>query len=184
MSLDQDQEEKRSSIRKSALTWGAIVGVIAGLIMLWILGGQSSGIRYGGAIVVALGIGFFVQQASFKSGAKSAECANCGAAFSLSRTDRTETLVSSEPKEDRKDQPDGKIEVTTWTEEVYDVVDTYTCSQCADVTSKSYTTTRRKDEAVHSEQRKKSASDSGTSDSNDPAIGGKKSTGSGRKSAS
>ncbi len=144
--LSQDQVEKRASIQKTAMIWGVIVGVVAGLLALWILGSQGAALRYGGAAVVALVAGFFVHRASFNSGAKSAKCEKCGAAFSISRTDRQETLAASEAKEEREEQPDKSVKVTTWTEETYDVVETYTCANCGDITTRSYQTTRRRDE--------------------------------------
>ncbi len=146
--LSQDQVEKRASIQKSATIWGVIVGAVVGLIALWILGGQGGAVRYGGAVVAALAVGGFVYRASFKSGAKSALCEKCGAAFSRSRSGSEETLAGSEAKEERKEQPDGSTEVKRWTEEVYDVVDSYTCAKCGDVTTNAYQSTRRKDETT------------------------------------
>lgn len=128
------------------MIWGVVVGVVVGLVAYWLLGSMGGAIRLGGAAVVALAVGFFVQKASFKSGAKSAECQNCGAAFSLSRSDRTETVTGSEAKEERETGEDGTKTVKTWVEESVDVVETYTCSSCGDETTKAYSTTRRRDE--------------------------------------
>jgi len=144
--LSQDQVDKRAAIQKTATIWGVIAGAVAGLIALWILGGQGGAVRYGGAVIIALAAGFLVSWASFKSGSKSAQCPKCGAAFSLSRSDHVETLVSSTDKEEREEQTDKSTKVTTWTEDTLDVVDTYTCAKCADVSTKSYKTTRRRDE--------------------------------------
>ena len=144
--LSQDQVEKRASIEKTAMIWGVVVGVIAGLLALWVLSGQGGAVRWGGAVVIGGVAGFFVRRASFNSGAKSAKCGQCGAAFSRSRTDRQEALAGSEAKEEREDQADGSVKVTTWTEETYDVTDTYTCAKCGDAEVKTYQTTRRKDE--------------------------------------
>ena len=144
--LSQDQEEKRAAIQKSATIWGGIAGVIAGLLALWALGGQGGAVRYGGAVVIALVVGFLVHRTSFRSGAKSALCEKCSAAFSRSRSDRAETLASSEAKEESEEQEDKSTKVTTWTEENLDVVDTYTCAKCGDATTKAYKTTRRRDE--------------------------------------
>ena len=144
--LSQEQEAKRASIQKSSMIWGVVVGVVLGLIALWILGGQGGAIRWGGAALVALVSGGLVQRASFKSGAKSALCGKCGAAFSRSRTDRTETLAKSEDKEEREEQEDKTTKLTTWVEETYDVADTYTCAKCGDAEVKTYQTTRRRDE--------------------------------------
>lgn len=144
--LSEDQIAKRASIQKSATIWGVIAGAVVGLLTLWILGGQGPAVRFGAAFAAAVVVGYLAFRASFNSGAKSAKCEKCGAAFSKSRTDRTETLKSSEPKEEREEQPDKSVKVTTWIEETYDVLDTYTCANCGDVTTKAYTTTRRRDE--------------------------------------
>lgn len=144
--LSQDQVEKRASIQKTATIWGGIVGVIAGLLALWLLGGQGAAIRFGGAAVIALAAGGLVFRTSFNSAAKSAKCTKCGAAFSRSRTDRVENLAGSEDKQEREEQPDKSVKVTSWTEERYDVTDTYTCAKCGDVTTNAYQTTRRRDE--------------------------------------
>lgn len=149
--LSEDQEAKRASIQKTAAIWGVIVGVLAGLVALWALGGQGDAVRYGGAAAAALILGALVFRASFNAGARSAKCENCGAAFSRSRTDRAEALVSSEPKEEREAQEDGSVEVTRWTEETYDVTDTYTCAKCGHQTTETYKRTRRKDETTVTE---------------------------------
>lgn len=128
------------------MIWGVIVGGVLGLLALWILGGQGGAVRFGGAIVAGLAAGFLVFRASFKSGAKSAQCEKCGAAFSRTRTDHVETLISSTPKDEREEQPDQSVKVTTWTEDKFDVVDTYACAKCADITTKTYQTTRKRDE--------------------------------------
>ncbi len=144
--LSQDQLEKRASIEKSAMLRGGFVGLLVGLLALWILSGQGAAVQWGGAVVLAGAAGFFMRQSSFKSQSKSAQCEKCGAAFSISRTDRQEVLVESEAKEKREAQENGATEVTTWTEETYEVTDTYTCANCGDETTKTYRTTRRKDE--------------------------------------
>ena len=145
--LSQDQEEKRASIQKGAITFGAIVGVIVALIAVWALGGQGGAIRYGGALVLGGVAGFFVFRGSFNSGSKSAQCEKCSAAFSRSKTDSAETVISSADKEEREAQEDKSTKVTTWIEDTVEVVDTYTCAQCGDVTTNSYQTTRKRDEA-------------------------------------
>lgn len=144
--LSQEQADLRAKIQNTATIWGAVVGVIAGGLALWLLSGQGSAVQYGGALVVAAAAGFLVNRASFNSGAKSAKCQACGAAFSRSRTDRKEVLSGSASKEDREDQPDGSVKVTKWIEERYDVTDTYTCSNCGDETTNEYQITRRRDE--------------------------------------
>lgn len=150
-SLSQDQVEKRAALRRRAVIWGVIIGVVAGLITVWILAGQDGGLRFGGAVFAALAIGFAVFRVSFSSGAKSAKCEACGAAFSRSRTGREEALNSSEAKEKREEQPDKSTKVTTWTEDTFDVVDTFACAKCGDTSTATYQSKRRRDEesAIH-----------------------------------
>lgn len=144
--LSESQGEKRAAIQKSATIIGVIVGGIVGLITLWILGGQGSAVRYGGALVVGVVVGVLVFKGSFSSQSKSAQCGKCGAAFSRSRTDRAETVASSEEKEEREALEDGSKKVTSWVEEKIDVVDSYTCAKCGDVETKEYQVTRKRDE--------------------------------------
>lgn len=144
--LSTEQQELQASIKKSATIWGVIVGLITAGLVYWILGSQGSGIRMGAAALGGIVVAYAMYQKSFKSGSKSAQCEKCSAAFSITRTDSAETLASSEKLDKREEQDDGTIKVTTWTEEKYDVVDTYTCASCSDATTKEYQTTRRKDE--------------------------------------
>ncbi len=144
--LSENQEELRRSIQKSAIIWGLVLGVIAGLIAYWIMGSQTPNVRLGGSVVLGAGAGFAIFRWIFNSRARSAKCTKCGAAFSISRTNREETLVSSEEKEEREKQEDGSTKVNRWKEEKFDVVETYECSSCADVTTKTSQTTRRRDE--------------------------------------
>ena len=141
-----DQAERRAGIQKSATILAVIVGAVLGLIALWLLGGQGGAIRYGGAIAVALGAAFGVYRANFNAQSKSAQCGACGAAFSRSRTDRAETIVASEAKEERETMEDGSKKVTTWVEDKVDVVDSYSCAKCGDVETKEYQVTRKRDE--------------------------------------
>ena len=146
MDLSESQGEKRAAIQKSATILGVIIGAVVGLIALWALGSQGGAVRYGGALVVGVVVGVLVFKGSFSSQSKSAQCGKCGAAFSRSRTDRSETVASSEAKEEREALEDGSKKVTTWVEEKVDVVDSYTCASCGDVETKEYQTTRKRDE--------------------------------------
>lgn len=182
--LSQDQAEMQSRIRRGAAVWGAVAGAIVGLLALWLLGGQGAALRYGVALVAAAGAGFLVFRASFNSGAKSARCAACGTAFSRSRTDRSERLKSSEAKEEREVQADKSVEVTTWTEERYEVTDTYSCARCGDVTTNIYETTRRRDAktavepaAAERKSATKPESDRNVAEGRKPAGAGRKARG-------
>lgn len=146
--LSTEQEDLQASIKKSATIWGVILGLVVGGLVYWILSSQGGAIRAGGAIVGGLVVAYAAYAKSFKSGSKSARCTKCDAAFSITKSGTNETLASSNPMEKREEQDDGTTNVTTWTEEKYDVVDSYTCASCDDVTTKEYQVTRKKDEAT------------------------------------
>ena len=144
--LTPEQQALRTSIKKSAIIWGIVLGVIVSGLAYWLLGSQGTGIRSGGAVLAGMLAAGVISSKNLSSGAAGAKCANCSAAFSVARVDRQEVLAKSTPKEERKDLDNGEIEITTWVEDVYDVDDTYKCSSCDDTTHKTYQSTRRKDE--------------------------------------
>ncbi|VAW14442.1 hypothetical protein MNBD_ALPHA11-422, partial [hydrothermal vent metagenome] len=146
--LSNEQEELKSSITKSALTWGGVLALIAGAIAFWSTGDMDTGDRTQITGMVAGGVGFLMFWLVSRSKTKSSKCPKCSAAFSISRTNREETLISSEEKSEHEKLEGGGSKLTTWNEEKYDVVETYTCSSCGDVTTKISQTTRRKDEVV------------------------------------
>lgn len=141
--LSADQHELKASINKSATIWGAVLGVIVAIIAWFVLGSLETPIRAIGALVIGAAAGFGIYRWQFGSQSKSAQCGKCHAAFSITRTDRTETEAGREDKVERKPQDDGSTEVTRFTEVKSDVVDTYTCSSCSDATTKEYQVTRR-----------------------------------------
>lgn len=149
--LSQEQEEMRQSIQKGAIIWSVIFGLIVAGITFWALGGQSSLIRMGAAAVGGIVVLVAVFKWRFSANSKSAQCGKCSTAFSISKTNHVETLKSSTAKETRDAQEDFSTKVTTWTEEIYDVADTYSCGSCGDETVKEYTTTRKKDEKTEIE---------------------------------
>ncbi|MHA1127593.1 MAG: hypothetical protein ACTSRN_01415 [Alphaproteobacteria bacterium] len=144
--FSQEQQELQASIKKSATIWAVVLGLITAGMVYWIMASTATTIRGGAAVLGGAVVAFAMYRKSFKSGSQSARCSSCDAAFSISRTDKVETLVASENKDEREAQEDGTTKVTTWVEEKYDVTDTYTCSACSDATTKEYQTTRRKDE--------------------------------------
>ncbi len=100
----------------------------------------------GAAVLGGVVVAFSMYRKSFASGSKSAQCSKCNTAFSISRTDRAETVTSTTDKEERNAQEDGSTEVKIWVEERYTVLETFTCSKCSDVTTKEHHSTRRKEE--------------------------------------
>lgn len=150
--LSAEQEELRRSIQKSAIIWALVIGGIAGAVAYWLLGSQGQTVRTVAALVVGGGAGFLMFRQVFGSKAKEAKCEKCGAAFSTTRTNKQETLVSSEEKETRERQDDGATKFSRWTEEKFDVVETYECSSCGYISTRQSQITRRKDEESVIEQ--------------------------------
>ncbi len=149
--LSQDQEEMRQSIQKIAMIWSITFGLIVAGIAFWALGGQSGLVRFAAGAVAGIIVLVAVFKWWFAANSKSAQCKKCSTAFSIGKTDHVETLNSSTAKETRDAQQDYSTKVTTWTEEEYGVIDTYTCASCGDVETKEYTNTRKKDEATEIE---------------------------------
>lgn len=164
--LSNEQESLRASIKKGAIIWGVILGLIVAGLAYWLLGSQSSMIRQGGAALAGLLVAGGMYRKSMSSGAAGAKCAKCNAAFSVSRTDQAEVLVKSEARESRKELENGDTEITTWVEEVFDCDDTYTCSKCADVSHKTYQSSRKRDEKVALKTADKKGADGGKAKGN------------------
>ncbi len=150
--LTEQQEAKRAQLRRSALIWGGVVGLVVAGLAWWMLDSQTTVVRAAITVVLGGAVALVMFRKSMASGEEAARCAKCGAQFSLVKTDQSETLAHSEPREKREEQADGPTRITTWIEETYDVDDTYTCSNCGTVTHKKYQITRRKDEKTR-EQR-------------------------------
>lgn len=146
--LSNEQETVRASIKKGAIIWGLVLGVIVAALAYWMLGSQEGMIRKGAAALAGLVVAGGMYRKSMSSGAAGAKCTKCNAAFSVSRVNRDEVLIKSESRESRKELENGDTEITTWVEEVFDVDDTYSCSKCSDVSHKKYQSTRKRDEDV------------------------------------
>ncbi len=144
--LSPEQEALKAGIEKSATIWGAILGLITGGIAYWALGGQSSAVRIGLAVAIAVAVLLGIRTWRIKANSTAATCQKCSATFSISHTDRSEKILSSEPKETREAQPDYSTKITTWVEEEIETTNTYTCAKCGDVEAKVSQHTRKKDE--------------------------------------
>lgn len=146
--LSEEQQDLKNSITKSALIWGLVLGVIAGAITFWLTGEMASSERAQTTGFVAGGVGFLLFLFNSWRGKKSAKCAKCSAAFSISRTGREETLVSSEEKSKHEKLEGGGSKLSEWVEDKFDVVETFVCSSCDDETTNEFQTTRKRDEVV------------------------------------
>ncbi|HIP22928.1 MAG TPA: hypothetical protein EYG79_04950 [Rhodobacteraceae bacterium] len=144
--LSPEQEALKAGIEKSAGIWGAILGFVSGGIAYWALSGQSGAIQMGLATAIGVAVLLGIRTWRIKANASAATCAKCSATFSISRTDRTEKVLSTEQKETREAQPDHSTKVTTWLEEEIETTSTYTCAKCGDTEAKVSQHTRKKDE--------------------------------------
>jgi len=145
--LSQDQAALKASITKAALIWGVILGALAGGVIYMLNDELAQPMRsiIGAGVFAVIAALIFVWRS--KANSKSAQCEKCGAAFSITRTDRAEEVKSSEPKETREAQPDYSTKVSTWVEDKVEVTDTYACAKCGDTTTKQHTKTVKRDEA-------------------------------------
>ncbi|MCF6326378.1 MAG: hypothetical protein L3J21_03685 [Devosiaceae bacterium] len=146
--LSENQEELRKSIQKSSMIWALVSAVIVGAIAYWLLGGQEQIIRMVATLAIGGATGFLMFRQNFNSRAKSSKCTKCSAVFSISRTNREETLVSCEEKSEKEKLDEGGTRLTVWSEEKFDVVETYTCSSCQEISTKEFQITRTKDKVV------------------------------------
>lgn len=146
-----DQAARRAALRKSARRTGLVVGGLAGLLLLWILSGQGAPLRFGGALVAAAALGGLTARARFRAAAAEAKCPACGGAFCRARTARSEALTGARLKDLRETQEDGSVQITTWTEDTFDVTETFVCAQCGATDSAVHQITRRRDETTVTE---------------------------------
>lgn len=146
--LSSEQQDLKKSIARSAIIWAVILGFVAGAIAFWLTGDMTADNRTQITGMVAGGVGFLLFWLISRSGAKSSKCEKCSASFSISRSNREEILVSSEEKSEHEKLENGGSKLTTWTEEKLDVVETYTCSSCDNITTRNFQITRKKDEVV------------------------------------
>ncbi len=144
--LSPEQAALKASITKSAAIWAVILGAIIGGITYALNDEFAQPMRslIGGGVFVVVAALIFIWRKKANSAA--ATCEKCSATFSITRTERVEKTLSSEPKETRDAQPDYSTKVTTWLEEVIETTDTYTCAKCGDTKTKTSTRTVKKDE--------------------------------------
>jgi len=145
--LSADQQALKDSIKKSALIWGIILGLIAAGIAYWALGGQGQAMRMGGAAAAGAVVLGLIFSWRMKANSAAAVCGKCNTSFSIKRTDHTEIVALTEPKETRDAQPDYSTKVVKWVEDTVAVTDTYTCAKCGDTTVKKYNKTVKRDES-------------------------------------
>lgn len=170
--LTSEQLALKNKIRTSAFIWADILGLIAGGITYFATSSMASGARIGVSIAVFVVVAGLIFMWRYKANSASAACENCRATFSITRTDRAEKTLSTEPKESRDAQPDFSTKVTFWNEVKIEVTDTYTCAKCADTRTKVYTKTVKENEDEFNEpaiEKSKTAAEEGVATSSKSA---------------
>ncbi len=142
--LTPEQMENRDKIKKGLVIGSVLIGAAVALFAYWMLDARTGAVRSGGAVGAGVVVGVFMYWKNFRVAAAKARCSNCGEAFSVRRTDRTETLTGTQTRRDDPsadfDSGDDDDNRKTYT---YDVVETYTCDGCGYTERKEFTTTRR-----------------------------------------
>ena len=151
-SLSKEQRALKESIDGAAALIGVMCGLVAALIV-WLLTRSEYPILTYVFVSVTLPATYWVASTVYTAiKTEDAKCKACGAAFSVSHIGREESLVAATPRKQEHahgyvdgGKDDGKrlVVVETWTEERYEVLDSYQCHLCHDEnTTKSYRTVR------------------------------------------
>lgn len=137
--LTQEQESIKNHLNALSIGAGAVAGLVVGAFIWFAYIGAYPVLGYvfvalaGAAAFVAVKFGVMAWLSS------SAQCKQCGEVFAVSVADTEETFLSATPR--KREQESGRsisgpnegkrlITVTTWTEERYQVLKTYSCCCC------------------------------------------------------
>lgn len=151
-SLSKEQRALKESIEGGAALAGVACGLIAALVV-WLLTRNGYPILTYVFVSLTILATYWVASTVYTAiKTEDAKCKACGAAFSVAHVGREESLVAATPKKQEHahgyvdgGKDDGKqlIVVETWTEERYEVLDSYLCHACNNEnTTKSYRTVR------------------------------------------
>ena len=140
-SLSKEQRALKESIEGGAVLTGVACGLIAALVV-WLLTRNGYPILTYVFVSLTLPATYWVASVMYTAiKTDDAKCKACGAAFSVASVGREESLVGATPRKQehahgRVDggRDDGKrlVVVETWTEERYEVLNSYRCSACND----------------------------------------------------
>ena len=143
-SLSKEQRALKESIEGAAALAGVACGLVAALVV-WLL--TRNGYPILTYVFVSLTLPAIYWVASMVYTAlktEDAKCKACGAAFSVAHVGREESLVAATPRKQEHahghvdgGRDDGKrlVVVETWTEERYEVLDSYLCHACHNETA-------------------------------------------------
>lgn len=149
-SISREQIELKGRIDGGSAIAGLASALIACLIV-WLIAHSSFPILVWVFIAVAFPLVYGLASAIYKTvKTEQARCKSCGSEFSVDRSSRDESLLSAVARKSERQighvvsgRDEGKriIVVEAWTEERYEVVDTFQCYACGDTKHvKSHTT--------------------------------------------
>lgn len=145
--LTPEQIALKEEIEKMSILIGCVTGFIVGIIVWFIFHDKNPYLVYVFVIAAAWGVFVLAKRIYTKKKTADVQCKSCGADYSVVLSNRDETFLSAIPK--RREQITGRSEsgphaghnivtVSTWTEEKYKVIDTYTCNSCGNSYTRQY----------------------------------------------
>ena len=152
--LTPEQIALKEEIEKMSILIGCVASVVIGVIIWFVFHTKTPYLVY--VFIVLAGWGAFLLAKNIYTKKKTADvqCKSCGTDYSVALSNRDETFLSAIPK--RRERVTGRSEsgphaghnivtVSTWTEEKYKVIDTYTCSSCGHLYTRQYFKTVKSD---------------------------------------
>ena len=140
-SLSNEQRALKEAIESGAALTGVVCGLIAAVVV-WLFTRNDFPVLTYVFVSLALPATYWIASVAYTwVKTDDAKCRVCGAAFSVSRIGREESLLAATPRKQEHahgyvdgGKDDGKrlVVVETWTEERYEVLDSYRCSACED----------------------------------------------------
>lgn len=130
----------KEKIEQHGMVAGAIAGVVVGVIAWFCLSASFPVLTYLFVPVLAFCGYFLVSVIYIHLKASGAKCASCQAEFSVVHQHQDRKFLHATPR--REEQSNGtvwyessrkgkeEVKVTTYTEEKYEVTDTYLCQSC------------------------------------------------------
>lgn len=137
--LSPEQIETKKGIQNTGMAIGFIFSVAIG-ILIWRFTKEIYPYLSYLFSIVSLPVTYWASNATYVSLKTSdAKCKDCGADFSVKHTGKEKKFLSAIPKRSEtisgqgfsgKNEGKDIITVRTWTEEKYEIIDTYTCISC------------------------------------------------------